>query len=83
MGRDIEVLCENLAVAGRLVEHIDVVGVLEDVLDLTGGKQVFYVLRDTSRNAAPFSETLPDFYLVCRRLLLFEKQVHLVDVVSC
>ena len=75
-------LRQNLTVAGCLVEHIDIVRVLKDVLDLTGGKQVFDILRDTCRDTAPFSETLPDFHGICGGLLLFEKKVHFVDIVS-
>ena len=35
MGRNIQMLCENLTVARCLVEHIDIVRVLKDVFDLT------------------------------------------------
>ena len=81
MRRNAQLLHQNLTVARCLVEHIDVVGVLENVLDLLTGKQVFDVLRDARWNAAPLAEPLPDFHGVCRRLLLLEQQVELVHVV--
>ena len=33
--RDTELLCKDSTVALRLIEHVDKVGVLKDVLDLT------------------------------------------------
>lgn len=40
MRRNAQLLRQNLTVTCRLIEHIDVVGVLEDILDLARGKQV-------------------------------------------
>lgn len=40
MGRDIELLGENLPVAAGLIEHEDEIAVLKDVLHLAGGEQV-------------------------------------------
>ena len=40
------------------------------------------VLRDAGRDAAPLSETLPDFYAVCGGLFLFQQKVELVHVVA-
>ena len=45
MGRDVELLCEDLTVASGLIQHDDHVAVLENILDLTRRKQVFDVLR--------------------------------------
>ena len=70
MRRDIELLCQDLPVAGRLVEHIDEVGVLEDVLYFPGRKQVLHVLGDAGRDAAPFTEPLPDLDTVGGGLFL-------------
>ena len=67
----IELFGKNLPVATGLIEHINVVAVFKDVLDLAGRKQVFDVLRDTGRNAAPLSKTLPYLNTVRCRLLLF------------
>ena len=80
MRGDVELLCQNRPVAGGLVEHINVVAVFKDVLHLAGGKQVFDILRDTCRDAAPLSKTLPNLDGVGRSLFLMQQQVHLVDV---
>ena len=77
-----QLLGENLAVSACLVEHIHEVGVFKDVLHLTTGKQVFDILRDAGGDAAPFSESLPDFHRIGGGLFLLQKQVHLVDVVA-
>ena len=82
MRRDIELLCKNLPVSGGLIQHIDIVAVFKDVLDLTAGEQVFDVLRDTGGNAAPFAETLPDFHGVRGGLFFFQQKVHFVDIVA-
>jgi len=82
MGRDIELLCENGSVAGCLVEHINIVGVLENVLYLSAAQKVFDVLGQPGGNTAPFSETLPDFHGIGRGLIFLEKQVHFVDIVA-
>ena len=75
-------LGENLKVAGCQVQHEDIVRVLKDVFDLAGREEVFDILRDAGRNAAPFSESLPDFDAIGGSLLFFQKQVHFVDLVS-
>ena len=77
-----QLLGENLTVSACLVEHIHEVRVFKDVLHLTAGKQVFDILGDTCRNTAPFTESLPDFHRISGGLLLLQKQVHLVDVVT-
>ena len=82
MGRDIELLGKNLPVARGLAQHIDVIAVFKDVLHLTGGKQVFDVLGDAGGNAAPFTESLPDFHRVGGSLIFLQEQVHFVNVVA-
>ena len=42
MGRDIELFRKDLAVARRLVEHDDEVGVFKDVLHLPAGQLLFF-----------------------------------------
>ena len=42
----------------------------------------FDILRDAGGDAAPFSEPFPNLYRVGGGLLLFQQQVHLVDVVA-
>lgn len=37
---DIELLCQDLTVAARLVQHINKIAVFQDIFDLAGGKQV-------------------------------------------
>ena len=83
MGRDVELLCEDLPVSCRLIQHDDHVTVLENILDLTGRKQVFHVLGQPCGNAAPLAKTLPDLHGIRRSLLLFQKQVHLVHIIPC
>lgn len=51
------------------IQHINEIAILKDILDFPACQQVFDVLRDTRGDAAPFSETLPDFNTVCGRLL--------------
>ena len=79
---NVELFCEYLSVTASLIEHIDEVGVFKDILNFTACKQVLDVLCKSSRNTAPFSETLPDFARIRRCLLLFEKKVELVDILN-
>ena len=60
-GRDVQRFREDLPVAGCLVQKVNEVGVLKDVLNLTGSQQILDILGDPGRNPAPFSEPLPDF----------------------
>ena len=82
MRGDIQLLCEDVPVTGRLIEHIDIVRVFKDVFHLAGGKQVFDVLRNAGRNAAPLSEAFPDLHGVRGGLFFAQQKVHLVDIVS-
>ena len=70
VGGDIELLGQNLAVACRLVQHINEVRVFKDVLNLGGGQQVLHILGDPGGDAAPFAEPLPNLHRVCRRLFV-------------
>ena len=79
---NIQLFGKNLSVAGRLIQHIDIVAVFKDVLNLSAAQKVFDVLRDTGRDSAPFSETLPDFNGISRRLIFFEQKVHFINIVS-
>ena len=54
--------------------HINEVAVLEDVLHLMRRQQVFYVLRDAGRNAAPFTEALPDLNRIRGGLLFLQQK---------
>lgn len=45
MGRNIELLCEDLPVSRRLIQHDDHVRIFKNILDLTRRKKVFDVLR--------------------------------------
>ena len=83
MRRDIELGGQDLPVAGRLVEHIDEIGVFKDVLDLTGGKQVFHVLRERRGDAAPFPKPLPYLRRVAGRLLLLQVHLRYFNCVMC
>ena len=77
-----ELFSENVSVSGCLIEHIHEIRVIKDVLDLLRRKQVLDILCDTRRNAAPFTETLPDLSGILRCLFLLEKQMELVDIVA-
>ena len=44
--------------------------------------KILDVLRDSGRDAAPFSDTLPDFPAVRGGLFLFQQKVELVHVVA-
>ena len=77
-----QLLGENLPVSARLVEHIHEVGVFKDVLHLAAAQKVFDILRNTCRDAAPFTESLPNLHRIGGGLFLFQQQVHLVDVVA-
>ena len=82
MGRDTQMLCKNLSISGGLVEHIDEVGVFKDILNLPAAQKVFDILRDAGGDAAPFTESLPDFYGIGCCLFLLQQQVELVHVVA-
>ena len=79
---DAQLLGKDLAVSACLVEHIHEVRVFKDVLYLAAAQKVFDILGDTCGNAAPLTESLPDFHRVSGGLFLFQQQVHLVDVVA-
>ena len=74
--RNVQLFGQDLPVARGLVEHIDIVGVLKDVLDLAAGQKVLHVLGYARRNASPLSEALPDLHGVRRGLFLLEEKVH-------
>ena len=82
VGRDVELLGQDLAVSACLVQHVDEVAVFKDVFDFPGGQQVLDVLGDARGDTAPFSESLPDLHGVSSRLLLLEQQMEFIDVVS-
>ena len=81
--RQVEPFRKDFPVPGRLIEQRDKIAVFQNVFDLRGGKQVFYILRRTGWDAAPFPEPLPDFSGIGCRLFLFQKQVELVGKVPC
>ena len=45
MGRDVELLCENLPITVRLIEHIHKVRVLKNIRYFGTCQQIFDVLR--------------------------------------
>ena len=81
MGADVELLCENLPVSRRLIQHDDHVAVLENILDLTRRKKVFHVLGQPCGDAAPLAEALPDLHGISGGLLLFQQKVHLIHII--
>ena len=82
MRRDIKLTGQNLPVSGSLIQHDNKIGVLKDVFDLSGGQEVLNILRDTGRNAAPFTESFPDLNTVGCGLFLLQKQVELIHIVA-
>jgi len=71
VGRDVQLLGEDLPVAVSLIEHIHKVAVLEDVRDFGAGQQILAILGQARGNPAPFAETLPDFDAIGCGLLFF------------
>ena len=82
MRGNVQLLRQNLAVTGSLIQHIHEIRVLKDVLHLTAGKQIFDVLRDAGGNAAPFTEALPNLHGVSGGLLLLQQKVKLIHIVA-
>ena len=74
-----QLLRQNLPVSLGLVQHVDKIRVLKDILNLTGGQQVLYILRQAARYAAPFTESFPDFHAETSGLA-FQKEMELVDI---
>ena len=62
MGRDVELLCQDLPVARGLVQHEDEVRIFKNIRHLVGSQQVLDVLGDPGGSAAPLAETLPDLH---------------------
>ena len=73
---------KNSPVALRLIEHEDKIAVLKDVFHFAACQEVFDVLRDSGRYAAPFPKPFPNFDGIGCRLFLFQEQVKLVHVVA-
>ncbi len=82
MRRNAQFSPEFCRYAGSLIQHVDEIRVFKDNFNLLTGEQIFHVLRDACRDAAPFAEALPDFHGVGRRLFLTQQQMKLVHVVS-
>ncbi len=58
---DVEMLGQDFLITTGLIEHVDKIGVIQDVLNLTGSQQVLDVLSDSRWDATPFAEAFPDF----------------------
>lgn len=82
VGRDVELLGQDLSVPACLVQHVDEVAVFKDVFDFPGGQQVLDVLGNARRDAAPLSESLPDLHGVGGGLLFLEQQMEFINVVA-
>ena len=82
MGGDVQTLCQNASVLTCLIKHIDEIRVFKNIGNLRRTKQILNILRDTSRQTAPFTESFPDFYGISCRLFIFQKQVELINIVS-
>ena len=82
VGRDVELLGQDLPVTACLVQHVNEVAVFKDVFDLPGGQQVLDVLGNARRDAAPLPESLPDLHGVGGGLLFLEQQMEFIDVVA-
>ena len=78
---DPQMLCKNSPVLCSLIQHADIFGILENILDFLAPEKVLDVLGYACRNAAPFTEALPDLDTVGRGLLFAEKEVELIDKV--
>ena len=73
LGRDVQPLRHQLAVACGEVQQIDKITVFQNVFDLRRGKQVFGVLCRPGRDAASLSKTLPNLGAVRCRLFLLQE----------
>ena len=74
-----KLLRQNLPVSLGLVQHVDKIRVFKNILNLTGGQQVLYVLRQARWYAAPFTESFPDFHTETSGLA-FQKEMEFVDI---
>ena len=74
-----QLLRQNLPVSLGLVQHVDKIRVLKNILDLTGGQQILYILCQAARYAAPFTESFPDFHAETSGLA-FQKEMEFVDI---
>ena len=82
VGRDVELLGQDLPVSACLVQHVDEVAVFKDVFDFPGRQQVLDVLGDARGDTAPLPESLPDLHGVSGGLFLLEQQMEFIDVVA-
>lgn len=73
VGRDVQLLRQNLPVAVGLIEHIDKVAVLENVRYFRACEQIFHVLRNRCGQSTPFTKTLPNFNGISGGLFLFQQ----------
>jgi hypothetical protein len=70
-------------VARRLVQHEDKVTVFKDILDFGACQQVFDVLGQGCRDAAPFPKPLPYLHGVGGGLFLFQEKMKFVLIEPC
>ena len=80
--RNVKQSGEDRAVARGLVQQQNEVAVFKDVLGLLRVEQIFHVLRDRRRDAAPLAKPLPNLRAVGGGDLVLEQQMELIDVVA-
>ena len=80
MGAYPQLLRQDLPVPLRLGEKHHEIAVLEDVLDLPGGKEVLHVLGQGAGDAALFAEHLPDGHEIAGSQLVLQQHMELVIV---
>ena len=81
MGRNTQMLRQNLPVSRRLIQHTNIVGIRKNCFHFFGCQQIDYILRYAGRAALHFPEALPDFHGIGCRLFLFQQQMEFVNIV--
>ena len=59
---------QNLPVASGLIEHENEIGILQNILNFPGSKQILTILRNAGWDCAPLPEPLPNLHAPCGQL---------------
>ena len=78
-----KLLCQNRTVALRLRQQHHEIRVVQNVLDLPAGQQVFHILRQRRGDAPLFTEHLPHGHKVAGCQRITEQDMELVKVAPC
>lgn len=75
-----KLFCQDRTVALRLRQQHHEIRVVQNVLDLTAGQQVFHILRQRRGDTALFAEHFPYRHKVAGRQRITEQDMELVKV---